>query len=530
MRILKIIKVIKISSNKVYNMVLLLMFFYSLSFAQLWEHYYPMNFYDIYGSSIIQTYDQGYLISTWNTGGQRSRINKLDIDGNIIWSKAIFCQTGYEAILDVCETSDGGVILSGGSSCYDPAGAAFIMRLNSCGEFQWLKEFGTYNDYDRIDRVIPLSDGNYLAAASFLGVGTINRVGLIKFDIAGNIIWSGDYTHHNSPALNDIIESSDSSIYITGYTYVADPGFINPVKIRTHLIKIDSDGSEIWEVPFGLNDSVLSLGINSVELTDGSLLTLSVYRHPYWNLKYWNYLIRSDTSGQELWKKFMSDSTDLSEWGFGLVKLSDTTAIILCNVSYSHNFNTIEDYRLKAIKIDMDGNLLDSAQFGSGGNTYGMRAIVNNEGNVLVCGIRRFGNQTGPFAIKIRSDDLQIDTLMNISLTYDSLCPFPMVSDTILYDTTFVGITEPFQVEINLKLFPNPTTGDITIEYYLENVGSGLLEVRDLSGKLLKTIRLDAGYQSVSFSMSTFRPGMYMVKIFGDNKFIKAERLCLMSE
>ncbi len=84
--------------------------------------------------------------------------------------------------------------------------------------------------------------------------------------------------------------------------------------------------------------------------------------------------------------------------------------------------------------------------------------------------------------------------------------------------------------EYQFKFFPNPTTGNITIEYILENVSNGSLEVCDLTGKQLKTIQLDAFAQQTSFSMSAFKPGMYMVKILGDGKLIKAERLCLLSE
>jgi len=515
--------------NKTRILFLLPMFFCYFSFGQLWEHYYPMNFYDIYGSSIIQTYDGGYVMSTWNSGGQRSRINKLDMDGNIIWSKAIFCATGYELILDICESADGGLIVVGTSSCNDPSGASFIMRLNSCGELLWLKEFGTFNDYDRIDRVIPLRDGTYLAAANSLGVGTIELVGLIKFDNSGNLIWYGDYTHDYSPALSDVFEASDSSIYITGRIYVADPGFVNPVKVRTHLIKVDPNGMEQWEVPLGLNDLILTRGNSTIELPDGNLLTLTEYNHPINNLKQWSYLIKTDTSGQEVWKKFVSDTSDLSDRAIDLLKLSDTTAIILCNVSYSYNASTSEDYRLKAYKIDLDGTLIDSAQFGSGGNTYGMRAKMNDEGDVVVCGMRRFGNQRGPFAIKLRSYDLQIDTLMNISLTYDSLCPFPMVSDTIFYDTTSVNIHEVHIIERKIKLFPNPTSGDVTVEYTLNGIKSGLLEIYDMPGKLIRTIEMNPRDTQILFSMADHPPGIYTIKVIGDGRFIDAKKLCVFS-
>ncbi len=492
--------------------------FFTIAFikteGQLWEHYYSLNFFNSHGSSIIQTYDGGYAAAIWNQGGVRSRLNKLDNDGNIIWSKIIFCPTGYEAIWDVCETSDGGFILSGFSSCYDPAGAAFIMRLNSCGERMWLREFGTFNDYDRIDRVIPLRDGNYLAAASYLGTGNNGWVGLIKFDLSGNVIWEGDYTHYNSPTLSDIHESNDSCIYITGLAYVADPGFTNPVKVRSHVIKVNSDGNEVWEVPLGLNDLILSRGNSLIELQDSKLLVLTEYNHPIYNLRQWNYLIKVDTTGQEIWKEFASDTNDLSEAAIGLLKLSDTTAMILCNVSYSHNTTTIYDFRLKAIKIDMDGNVLDSAQFGTGGNTYGMRAIVNDEGDVLVCGIRRFGNQTGPFAIKIRSGDLQIDTLMNISLTYDSLCPFPTVSDTIFYDTTSVGGSEPIHTDRSFKIYPNPTKDILFVEILIEDSDDAIiLSLTDISGRKVMEVELEDNSSTSIVDVSKLKEGVYLCKI-----------------
>jgi hypothetical protein len=110
----------------------------------------------------------------------------------------------------------------------------------------------------------------------------------------------------------------------------------------------------------------------------------------------------------------------------------------------------------------MQGNVLDSVQYG---NDYlnAQHAFVNKEGHAVICGYYGLGSQQGPFAIKV-NENLDIDTLLNIPLTYDSLCSYPITNGTIPYDTTAVGVYE-VNVSTGFSVYPNPFEDTFTLSF-----------------------------------------------------------------
>ncbi len=65
------------------------------------------------------------------------------------------------------------------------------------------------------------------------------------------------------------------------------------------------------------------------------------------------------------------------------------------------------------------------------------------------------------------NDSLQEDTLYNVQLTYDSLCPNNIVSDTITLNCgIWVNTNEPYTTKEGSKLiiYPNPATDKINIQ------------------------------------------------------------------
>jgi len=148
------------------------------------------------------------------------------------------------------------------------------------------------------------------------------------------------------------------------------------------------------------------------------------------------------------------------------------------------------------------------------------RATKNRDGDVVICGMHVVGNQTGAFAIKIRPD-LQIDTLFNQSLTYDSLCAFPILTDTIIYDTTFVGIDDHFVEERTIEISPNPTSGKFVISYKSLQNESANLEIFDLFGNRVYYSVLPqwSSFHEVNFYESITN-GMYVCRISNSKRLM----------
>ncbi len=87
----------------------------------------------------------------------------------------------------------------------------------------------------------------------------------------------------------------------------------------------------------------------------------------------------------------------------------------------------------------------------------------------------------------------------------------PIVSETI--------ITPPMQLEVRVS--PNPSSGQITLSYNLENKMAVRIELFDITGKMVKTLsnqgRQYAGKYNVSYNISDLPNGIYMATLSTDD-------------
>jgi len=131
------------------------------------------------------------------------------------------------------------------------------------------------------------------------------------------------------------------------------------------------------------------------------------------------------------------------------------------------------------------------------------------------------------------NSDLEYDSLYTMPRTYDSLCPYPIVSDTVDPDCgLIVNIQDP-EVEpesYRLKIYPNPASGHLTIEVpeFLEKRtgpsdfqgstvyhqwGSATLEAWDLFGMKLLERQVTQGSAPVELDISHWPAGMVVFRL-----------------
>lgn len=463
----------------------------------------------------MQTYDGGYLLSLFNGNPTNCIVYKLDVNGNILWQKTVANPSDYCFVESICPTYEGGFIIGGVCTKYDPMGAAFMMTFNECAEKEWLKEYGIYNDYEFVTAIRQTTDSNYIAGACYFGNNATERVGLIKIDGNGDTLWYRDYTHSVNADLVNLRVLTDGNYYIVGRVFIPNS--------RDQAIKINSIGNELWYQTYGTNN-LSNDAYDGIQTPDSGYINLS-YRGTSAR-RHWSFITKTSSGGFTQWNKFLSDTNDLSERPVNILKLTDSTALVLCNVSYSYTSATHDDYRLKAIKIDMQGNVLDSVQFGMGDN-YAKEAIVNKDGDVVVCGWHDTGSQNGAFAIKIRQD-LQIDTMFNVVLNYDSLCSSTISNGFIPYDTTTVGITEidMNQNSTTITALPNPFSDKTEIKIVLqEQVNDAVLIVKNCVGQEVKTFKITSKVESVYISSTDIAKGFYTCSVQDGKKILGTLKL-----
>lgn len=244
---------------------------------------YPVN-YQIFGNSVRQTIDSGYVIAgLGRTGGtfqtDDAILIKTDKNGTVQWSKN-YHNTNNSAswdfqaeAVDVKQTSDGGYVFAGNSKTfydYD----LFVVRTNSLGDTLWTKSFNTLDtlgavQFGRGKSIQETSDGGFIVSGStdtILQIGTSfygNRGALIlKLNSSGNISWSKMYYGNAGTEVASVHQTNDGGYIIglqTNFSGQSVPA----------LIKTNSSGDTLWTKTFGVG---LSLSAAVTQTQDGGYI------------------------------------------------------------------------------------------------------------------------------------------------------------------------------------------------------------------------------------------------------------------
>ncbi|WP_114778746.1 cohesin domain-containing protein [Botryobacter ruber] len=186
------------------------------------------------------------------------------------WDKR-YGGTGGDIFGHMAIASDGGYLLAGSSSSgaggdktEDARGGTdcWVVKINSDGSKVWDKVYGGTGNED-IATVIVTPDGGYLlAGSSSSGIGfdksEDSRGGsdywLIKINADGSKVWDKRFGGTGEDVLWHIISTSDGG-YLLGGSSSSGTGFDKSEDSRGGndywVIKISADGSKIWDKRFG---------------------------------------------------------------------------------------------------------------------------------------------------------------------------------------------------------------------------------------------------------------------------------------
>jgi len=201
-----------------------------------------------YGQSIIQTSDEGYLVSgtsQWTGGGYRQALlAKLDSFGNVTWIKTYLTYGAHDTADDVLEASDGGYVFAGHTAQSGPGMSTMqsLTKVTSSGLVEWKTTAGgsLEDTFFSVDQAL---DGGYIAVghtASY-GAGDFDFL-VVKFDANGHIQWAKTFGGALEDAARSVRATPDGGFVVAGYgsSYGgADPDFI--------VLKLGNDGAIQWQ-------------------------------------------------------------------------------------------------------------------------------------------------------------------------------------------------------------------------------------------------------------------------------------------
>jgi len=496
-------------------------------------HSYSQDWIRIYGQGldanayyIIESYDHGYIIEAQIQNGKYLWIFKTDINGEILWDKKI--GTGQLSLsfspMNIEQTLDNGYIISGSTTKYGSFDA-FIIKLNVCAEIEWCNVLITPTNFDEGFSVKVTPEGDYVLLGGYFLTDPYSNVSLFKFNSSGDLIWHQFYPmdsvyYDDQPA--DLMVDNDGYLIVSG-RYYSDPRFASPAWIHHYFLKADTAGNQAWELVYGANDrfygwpSMLKKSNTGNYYEAGNQVVPSIGHVPAFvkvmhggSQSYHSTLMSGTLHGGLSSIDFLYDSVIVTVGGW---TINDTTHDAFFKTDTLGNVKKIKDI----IRVS---------------NSY-ISTTKSFDNKFITIGNDATGATWKIYAVKVNSD-LDYDSIYTQPFTYDSLCPYPIVSDTVDpdCDNVYVGIDEPFKnpETTKLKVYPNPAKDFLTIEmpkYLVVNNttskipsttiyhmwGSAILEIYDMFGNKLFDKEVVRSETTLTIDVSGWPGGMYFCRL-----------------
>jgi hypothetical protein len=422
-----------------------------------------------------------------------------------------------------------------------------LFKTNINGNIIGFKEYGALDEIWEPgfgNSATTTYDGNY-AVAGVRAASTTQHGLLIKFDVNLDTLWTKVFPSANGLLFYQCRETIDSCLILIGAGSDNDPN--NDIL----LLKTDRFGNELWRKEYG--GPFRDIGW-TVELTPdgGFIIGGDSYQDGTLNTRS-GIIIKVDSTGNVEWDKLIGSGLDDGVFNVNLA--SDNGYLVWGNLD-TLNRQVPMAY---VSKLDFEGNLIWRRLFFLHETAFITQSTELANGNILAVGSVRFDTLPGPFAWLVLHDSggnklwekyyyWNIDTLLGMRIndfieTSDGGILVTGAADKLESDGAireqfllmkldsngclvndcglFTGIEEYLPpTTLQAKLYPNPTTGTLTIE--LPSGQGGSMALYNLLGQSIYQTTLSGGQTTLTLNLP---PGLYLYRIGSGGKAVNGKLL-----
>jgi len=343
------------------------------------------------------------------------------------------------------ETDDGGYILVGNTAIRGEGSDLWLIRTDRDGNSLWSRILGGSGE-DVGYLVRETGDGGYIivgSTASF-GMGE-ERLWLIRMDGNGSLIWDktfGGFVHSSGDGGWSVDETDDGGYIATGYTQSKGNG-----RKDLWLIRTDGKGDLLWEKSYGGADD--DVGLSVLQSRDGGFIvagrTASMGKKgdDVW-------LLKTDDQGVMTWNATYGGERD--DTAFQVVELADGYALV------GRSESGLENERIILIRVDHLGRKIwERLYLGSSGTSLEQ----TKDGGFVICGrIDREHSGRDGLIIKTNSAGEELSRLV-LGGMRDDICSYVIQDrkgDYILAGITYSygsGAEDVWLVKVRLEYHKN---------------------------------------------------------------------------
>lgn len=441
---------------------------------------------DDYGEGIVQLEDSSYVItgssSSFYGVGSEAFLLKIDSAGNYLWSNNY---GGPETDIGrrVLYKQNVGFYIAGHTNSYGNGGYDFyLVKTDESGNFEWEKSYGG-SGWERVYDALLTSDGGVLMVGETNSTMNSNTdMYLVRTDQNGDTLWTQQIGTAFDDKLTSIHALDDSTYYVAGSMYSSDS-----LNIKGCVMKMHDNGTVYWTKTYGYKGNTF---INDIHVVNSEIAGVG-YTDKYHPSKLYEFYFRLDLDGNIVLENYSGSSGERIALALVPFETPDKYYISysLADMwSFPDGFNDIAIARFDdslyweqtvATIAHYEPDFLNQLIPTSDGGAIGIGGTNSaNLGYHHVCVVKIGPNDSYPY------------------------CLAPHTLEQL------VNVEESLSVS-GIKIYPNPSSDILHIE---SDAGTDLtVELVNTFGQVMTTQLI--GASSGSIDVSNLAKGIYFVKI-----------------
>jgi hypothetical protein len=291
------------------------------------------------------------------------------------WMK-IFGGTGDDYGYSVQQTIDGGYILAGETGSVDMHGEIWVIKTDENGNKVWDKTLGGVNqDYN--PNIKQTNDKGFIITAKTysFGAGEVD-IWVVKLDENGAEQWNTTFGKQFWDYNGECQQTTDG-----GYIIVGTMSRYEPLIFDLFLVKIDSEGNQLWNKTFKNKPESYDFGKSVQQMSDGGYIIAGSTIPRGTNTSYDIWLIKTDAQGNEQWNRIYREN---SSWKgtCSIEPTSDGGYIVLATRGY-YESKQVDFFMMK---INQYGDEQWNKTYGGLLDDYGSESYQTTDGGYIIIG------------------------------------------------------------------------------------------------------------------------------------------------
>jgi hypothetical protein len=492
--------------------------------GQSWPQIYGDNL-KAHVRSVIEDYDHGYLIAGYIDGtvpAQWGWLIKTDINGNLLWEKKFGSLDYQTSLIQITKTNNGSTLAVGTISKYDQNSNhdPLFMEIDACGEINWCSVLLSPADNYGVG-LIEIDNGNIIGLLKYFGGDLENiRISLVELDENGIPLWIKHMAQEDSTIYNEegwfLNLTTDSTYLISGRCFSDG--------MQAFYINADDSGDQIWDIKW--QGGALSSSRQTVEFSEGIFYSAGAFADYGWPIT--PSIFRFNIDGEMIYQKYIFGDTIKGGDTESLCKYNDS--LLLIGLEWSEIGSGVDDGFSEVLLIDTLGNIKKRRFLIEEGQCP--KSIIKTfDGKIMVSGNYYISPNWDIYLWKL-NQDLENDTMYNQVYTYDSLCPYQIISDTTdLNCNLYVSIEDiPLKEKYDkvMKLYPNPAENKLSVQFSERLImDTGLWIVYDIFGRKQLELKVEKNQKELDVNTTPLKNGIYICVLYDHGNLLARKKFVI---